>query len=118
MGSVVIATQCLNQWVVSNITCLCQETRPAIIEEDIQRGTKMRELNEMRKQYIVEKGYTVVEMWESEWWKLYNTGVSLKEHFRESISYKRPFVGTNYWTKQNQADFLATDSLISKLQNI
>ena len=70
--------------------CPCQEARPALTEEDIQRGTKKREPDEMRKQYIDEKGYTVVEMWECDWWKLYKTDVSVKEHLRESFPYKRP----------------------------
>ena len=47
--------------------CLCQESRPALTEKDIQRGTKKKEVDERRKQYIGEKGYTVIEMWESEW---------------------------------------------------
>ena len=43
----------------------------------------------MRKQYIKEKGYNVVEMWECEWWNLYRT-TCVKEHLRESFPYKRP----------------------------
>ena len=44
--------------------CPCQEARPSLIEEDIERCDKKREMNQMRKQYIEEKGYNVVEMWE------------------------------------------------------
>ena len=47
--------------------CSCQEARLALTEEDIQRGTKMKETDEMRRQYIDDKGYTVVKMWECEW---------------------------------------------------
>ena len=36
-----------------------------------------------------EKCYTVAKMWEFEWWKLYKTDVSVKEHLRESFPYKR-----------------------------
>ena len=57
--------------------CPCQEARTAQTEGDIQRGTKKREMDEMRRQYIEEKSYTVVETRESEWWKLYKTDVSL-----------------------------------------
>ena len=28
-------------------------------------------------------------MWECEWWKLYRTDVSVEEHLREKIPYKR-----------------------------
>ena len=44
----------------------------------------------MRKQYIKEKGYNAVEMWECEWWNLYKTTTCVKEHLRESLPYKRP----------------------------
>ena len=44
----------------------------------------------MRKQYIKEKGYNVVERWECEWWNLYKTTTCVKEHLRESFPYKRP----------------------------
>ena len=46
--------------------CSCQEARPALIEEDIERGNKKREMDQMRKQYVKEKGYNIVEMWECE----------------------------------------------------
>ena len=42
--------------------CSCQEARPSLTEEDIERGNKKRETDQMRKQYIKEKGYNVVEM--------------------------------------------------------
>ena len=68
----------------------CQEARPSVTEEDFERGKKKQEMDQMRKQYIKEKGYNVVEMWECEWWNLYKTTTSVKEHLRESFPYKRP----------------------------
>ena len=70
--------------------CPCQEARPSLTEKDIERGNKKREMDQMRKQYIKEKGYNVVEMWECEWWNLYKTTTCVKEHLRESFPYKRP----------------------------
>ena len=32
--------------------CPCQETRPSLTEEDIERGLKKREVDQMRQQYI------------------------------------------------------------------
>ena len=32
--------------------CPCQETRPSLTEEDIERGNKRREMDQMIKQYI------------------------------------------------------------------
>ena len=62
----------------------------SLTEEEIERGNKKREMDQMRKQYIKEKGYNVVEMWECEWWNLYKTTTCVKKHLRESFPYKRP----------------------------
>ena len=73
----------------------CQEARLSLTEEDSERGNKKREMDQMRKQYIKEKGYNVVEMWECEWWNLYKTTTCVKEHLRESFPYKRPLREAN-----------------------
>ena len=44
--------------------CYRQETRPSLTEQDIEREKKKREVDEMRREYIQEKGYKVEEMWE------------------------------------------------------
>ena len=59
--------------------CRCQEARPSLTEEDIERGNKKRELDQMRKQYIKEEGYIVVEMWECECWNQYKTTTVLNK---------------------------------------
>ena len=68
----------------------CQEARTSLIEEDFERGNKKKEMDQMRKQYIEEKGSNVVEMWECEWWNLYKTTTCVKKYLRESFPYKRP----------------------------
>ena len=68
----------------------CQEARHSLTQEKTEGGNKMRELDQMRKQYIKEKGYNVVEMWECEWWNLYKTTTCVKEHLRKSFPYKCP----------------------------
>ena len=70
--------------------CSCQEAQPSLTEEDIERGNKKREMDQMRKQYIKEKKYHVVEMWECEWWNLYKTTTCVNEHLRESFPHKQP----------------------------
>ena len=50
--------------------CPCQETRPALTEEDFQGGTRKMEMDEFRKQCNKDKGFTVVRMWKCGWWKL------------------------------------------------
>ena len=70
--------------------CSCQEARAALTEEDNQRGTKKKEKDELRKQYIDGKSYTIVELLECEWRKLQKTHVSVWELLRESSPYMRP----------------------------
>ena len=70
--------------------CSCQEARASLTEDDIRSGDKKREMDQIRKQYIKEKGYNVVEMWECEWWNLYKKTTCAKEHLRGSFPYKRP----------------------------
>ena len=70
--------------------CPCQEARPSLTEEEIQRGTKKREMDELRRHYLMEKGYTVMEMYECEWWQLYKTNVVVKQQLRQSFPYKIP----------------------------
>ena len=50
---------------------------------------KKRLEDEMRRDYIQQKCYQIVAMWECEWWSLYKTDVSVKSHLRENFPYKR-----------------------------
>ena len=69
--------------------CPCQEIRPSVNEEDIKSGSRKRELDELRRDYLQEKGFAVIEMWECEWWRLYKTTISVKQHIREKFPYRR-----------------------------
>ena len=60
----------------------CQEARPSLIDDDIKRGTQKREMDELRKDYIREKGYPVEEMWECSWWDQFKNNVDVKNHVR------------------------------------
>ena len=50
--------------------CSCQEARPSLTDSDIERGMMKRQQDEMRRDYIQQKGYEIVKMWECEWWRL------------------------------------------------
>ena len=63
--------------------CPCQELHPSLTEEDIQRGSKKRELDSLRRHYIQEKRFKVIEIWECEWWKLYKITKTVKQRIRE-----------------------------------
>ena len=69
--------------------CPCQEQRRSLTEEDIQRGSEKRELDALRRHYIPEKGYKVIEMWECDWWRLYKTTNTFKQQIREHLPYRR-----------------------------
>ena len=90
MGFVLIATLCLIEAMGCFYHfCPCQVLRPSLIEEDIQRGSKKRELDALRRHYIQEKVYKVIEMWECEWWRLYKKSNTVKQHIRDYFPYRR-----------------------------
>ena len=69
--------------------CPCQGLRPSLTEEDIKRGSRKRELDELRRYYLQEKVFSVIEMWECEWWRLYKTTPNVKLHIGENFLYRR-----------------------------
>ena len=71
--------------------CPCQEARPSLTDTDFERRVKKRQQDEMCKDYIQQKGYQIVEMWECELWSLHKADVaSVKIHLRENFPYRRP----------------------------
>ena len=44
----------------------------------------------MRKKYIQQNGYKIVEMGECNWWKLYRTDATVKDHLRTNFPYEQP----------------------------
>ena len=69
--------------------CPCEGLRPSLTEEEIQRGSKKRQLDALSRHYIQAKGFKVIEMWECEWWRLYKTTNTVKQHIREHFPYRR-----------------------------
>ena len=69
--------------------CPFQDLLLSLSEEDIQRGSKKRELDASRRHYIQEKGFKVIEIWECEWWTLYKTTNFVKQHIRGHFPYRR-----------------------------
>ena len=70
--------------------CPCQEGRLSLTDNEIMRGIKKREEDQMRKEYIQQKGYKIIEMWESNWWELYRSDATVKNHLRARFPYQRP----------------------------
>ena len=69
--------------------CPCQEVNPSLTQEDIQRGSEKREIDQLRRIYIQKKGFTVTEKWKCEWWRLYKTTTNFELPIRESFRYRR-----------------------------
>ena len=69
--------------------CPCQDVRPSLTAEGVQVGSKKVELDELRRSYIREKGFIVIEMWECEWWSLCNRSINVKKHIRENFPCRR-----------------------------
>ena len=44
----------------------------------------------MRKKYIQQKGYKIIEIWECNWWELYGTDETVENHLRTNFLYQRP----------------------------
>ena len=57
--------------------CPCQVLSP-LTGKNIKRGSRKRELDELRQGYIHEKGFTVLDGWDCEWWRLYKTITNVK----------------------------------------
>ena len=93
--------------------CPCQELRPSLTDEDIQRGSKKRELDALRRHYIQENGFKVTEIWECEWWRLYKTTNTVKQHIREHFPYRRSLAAEQH-LEEIKENFLATCSAILK----
>ena len=105
--------------------CPCQETRPSLSDEDIERGNKRREMDDLRREYIREEGYKIEEMWECEWWQNFKTNEKIKNHIRSNFPYKRP-LSTDYLLEKIrdgslygyiQCDLVVPDELKAKFSN-
>ena len=70
--------------------CPCQEARPSLTDNKIMKGIEKGEQDQMRKEYIQQKEYKIIQMWECNWWELYQTEATVKNHLPASFPYKRP----------------------------
>ena len=70
--------------------CPCQEVSPSFTYNEVMKGIEKKEQDQMRKEYIQQKRYKIIEMWECNWWELYRTDASVKSCLRENFPYKRP----------------------------
>ena len=88
MGFVLIATLYLKSWVAFN-TSVPVNSCVLLSLKRIFNPVARRELDALRRHYIKDKCFRVIEMWECEWRRLYKTTNSVKQHIREHFHYRR-----------------------------
>ena len=67
IGFVLIATMYLKQGVAFTTSVPVKSCVLLSLKKIFQRGSKKRELDALRRHYIQEKDFKVIEMWECEW---------------------------------------------------
>ena len=85
----------------------------------------MRELDAMRRHYIQEKGFKVIEMWECEWWRVCKTIKTVKQHIRNHFPGRRSLAAEQLLEEINegklfgyvQCDIEVAEKLRSKFVN-
>ena len=98
--------------------CPCQEARPSLTDTDIERGLKKRQMDEMRRDNIQQKGYKIVEMWEREWWwSLSKSDESVKSHLQEIFPHRRPLSEEQLWQDLSMDHSLVFFNVILKCVN-
>ena len=77
------------------LVCPCQEARSSLTDNDIKRATKKREMDEFRKDYLREKGYSREQIWECSWRDYFKNNVDVKTHVRTHFLFKRHLSATS-----------------------
>ena len=70
--------------------CPCQESRASLSEEEMQRGIRKREHDELRRDYLRNKGYDIVEVWECKWWERLKEEENVRNHVTKNFPFKLP----------------------------
>ena len=52
-------------------------------------GVKKCKQDEMRRDYIRQKGFRIIKMWECEWWSLLKTDAVVENHLSQNFPNKR-----------------------------
>ena len=88
LGFVFIARFCLKQWVA--ITTFFPDKSCVHLSLKTTSKVAVRKKNSLNWDDASQgKAFTVIEIWEWEWWRLYNTTTNDKLHIREHFPYRR-----------------------------
>ena len=105
--------------------CPCQEARASLSEEEMQRGIRKREHDELRRYYLRNKGYNIVEVWECKWWERVKEEENVRNHVRKNFPFKLPMKQESHLAKIRdgkmfgyiQCDLKVPDGLNYKFSN-
>ena len=70
-----------------------------MFDQDFERAHKVMEMDDMRREYIEEKGYKIENIWEREWWKNFKTKETIKNYINIYFPYKRLFNTDSFFKK-------------------
>ena len=96
--------------------CPCRNARPSPTEDNIQRGSQKR-ARWIETKPNTKKGFTVLERWESEWWRLIKTSNIVKNHIRENSTDRLSFAADYLLEETKNWNLLATFSATLKYWN-
>ena len=85
--------------------CECQEGQPCLTDEDIVKGKRKREMDELRRSYLREKNYSIIEMWECHWKLHMRENHEIKSFFRSTFPYKHPLSFENLLSRIRKREF-------------
>ena len=88
MGFDLFATLSLKPWVAF-ITSVPVKSCVSLSLKRTFKVVAKRELDALRRHFIQEKSFKVIETWECEWWRLHKTTNTVKQHIREHFPYRR-----------------------------
>ena len=70
--------------------CPCQESRASLSEEEMRRGIRKREHDQLRRDYLRNKGYNIVDVCECNWWERVKEEENVRNHMRKNFTFKLP----------------------------
>ena len=89
MEFVTIVTLSLKQLVVISTAVHVKKLARHWLTAKLRERQKT-EQDQMCKEYIQQKGYKIIEMWECKWWHLYRTNAFVKILLRANCPYQQP----------------------------
>ena len=76
-----------------------QDFWKSVFDQDFERAHKETEMDDMRREYIEEKGYRIEKTWRREWWKNFKTKDMIKNYINTYFPYKRLFNTDSFFKK-------------------